>query len=186
MKEEGRRTKGKEEGTEIEEAVPADAAAIAALHAESWRTAYRGFLPDTFLDGPVFDERLQFWMARMAAPDPHRRLVIKAVSDDRMLGFACVVLDADEKWGALLDNLHVRPDLKGRGIGKRLFDRARAWIATVEPDRCMHLTVIEANQYARRFYDREGGRIVERLMAEHVPGTHVPILRYLWDPLGSR
>lgn len=156
------------------------------MHAESWRTAYRGFLPDTFLDGPVFDERRQFWTTRMAAPHSDRRLVVKAVSDDGILGFACAVLDADRRWGALLDNLHVRPDLKGRGVGKRLFDYVREWIATVEPDWCMHLTVIEANHYARRFYDREGGRIVERLTAEHVPGTRVPILRYLWDPMRIR
>ena len=169
----------------IEEAVRADAAAIAALHAESWATAYRGFLPDAFLDGPVFDERRRFWTMRMASPDADRRLVIKAISEDAMVGFACVMLDADRRWGALLDNLHVRPDVKGRGIGKRLFDRARRWIADVEPGQSMHLTVIEANEYARRFYDREGGRIVERLTAEHVPGTRIPILRYLWDPLSA-
>ena len=36
-----------------------DAPAIAALHSESWRSAYRGLVPDAFLDGPVIDERLQ-------------------------------------------------------------------------------------------------------------------------------
>ena len=159
-----------------------DAREIAALHAESWRTAYRGLLPDSFLDGPVIVERLRYWMARMPAPDAPRRRLFKAVSDGAIVGFACVALDAEPQWGALLDNLHVRPDAKGQGIGTRLFAEARAWAGVAAPGVPMHLTVIEKNVNARRFYDRLGGRIVERTTVEVVPGTPLAILRYLWEP----
>lgn len=169
----------------IRRAVAADAEAIADLHAESWRTAYRGFLPDSFLDGPVHDERRRFWAARMAEDPSDRRLVATALGEDGIVGFACVLLDAEPAWGALLDNLHVAPALRGRGIGRALLQHAREWIARVAPGTPMHLTVIEANVAARGFYDRQGGRVVEREIVEVIPGTRLHVLRYSWDPPAS-
>lgn len=173
-----------------------DTADIAALHIESWRTAYRGLLPDEFLDGPVVDDRVRLWNARMPAPAPERRLVLKALgaeatehgvakaalADHALTGFVCVLLDAEPSWGALLDNLHVKPGLKGQGIGYQLFRAAREWVATTAPGQRMHLTVMEGNLAARRFYDRQGGAIAERKIKEVVPGTYIPILRYVWKP----
>jgi GNAT superfamily N-acetyltransferase len=160
-----------------------DAERIAHLHAASWRSAYRGLYPDAFLDGPVFDDGARAWHARMRAPGAHRRHVLKAVGGDAMVGFACVLLDAEPAWGALLDNLHVVPDLKGRGIGRRLFETAHRWVAAAAPGTRMHLTVIERNHNARAFYDRMGGAIVERTVVEVVPGTRLDVLRYAWEPL---
>lgn len=159
-----------------------DAPAIAALHIESWRSAYRGLLPDDFLDGPVVEDRVRLWNARMPAPDLHRRLVLKAVADGALVGFVCVLLDEEPAWGALLDNLHVKPELRGLGIGRRLFREARDWVSVAAPGQRMHLTVIEGNLEARRFYDRHGGAIVERKIKEVIPGTRLTILRYVWEP----
>ena len=117
----------------------------------------------------------------MRAPDPHRRAVFKAVSARTIAGFACVLLDADPAWGALLDNLHIKPELKRRGIGRELFEHARRWVDATEPGTPLHLTVIEANASARRFYDSMGGAVVERIMREPVPGTRLAVLRYRWE-----
>jgi GNAT superfamily N-acetyltransferase len=161
-------------------AAPADAAAIAALHAESWRSAYRGLYPDAFIDGPVVDERLQFWTARMHEPDPDRRHVLKAVADGLLVGIACVLLDAEPSWGPLLDNLHVKPGFRGHGIGRRLLRASLEWAGTAAPGQPMHLWVMEGNTAARAFYDREGGVFVERKIVDVVPGFPQPILRYVW------
>ena len=155
------------------------------MHAESWRSAYRGFLPDAYLDGPVFEARRILWAARMRAPDPDRQLVLKAVEAGTLLGFACVLLDAEPSWGALLDNLHVKPALKRQGIGRRLFARARRWVEMTAPGTPLHLTVIEANVDARRFYDRVGGTVVERMRKEVIEGVELYVLRYRWGPPGS-
>lgn len=159
-----------------------DADAIAMLQIESWRSAYRGLLPDAFLDGPIVEDRLRLWRSRLRAPAPDRRLVVKARTDGALAGFVCVLLDAEPEWGPLLENLHVRPDLKGKGIGRRLFESARDWVGDVAPAERMHLTVIEGNVAARRFYDRQGGTIVERKIVEVVPGAWLPMLRYIWEP----
>jgi hypothetical protein len=44
-------------GIELTEATLHDYKDIAALQTESWRSAYRGILPGSYLDGPILKER---------------------------------------------------------------------------------------------------------------------------------
>lgn len=169
--------------TSLASATQDDIAAIASLHAESWRNAYRGMLPDRYLDEEVSADRTAFWKERFDAPRPERRLILKATSHDEFEGFVCVLLDAEPEWGARLDNLHVKPVLKGRGIGHKLFEAACTWIAQTAPGESMHLWVVEANHGARRFYDRHGGEVVERATRPVARALSVPELRYRWPPL---
>ena len=160
----------------------ADADAIANLHIESWRSAYRGLLPDSFLDGPVVEDRVTLWRDRLNTNAPDRQLVLTAVSDDTLTGFVCVLLDAEPVFGPLLDNLHVKPALKGTGIGSLLFRAAREWVDQRAPAQPMHLWVLEGNLPARRFYDRHGGKVAEHRIRQVVPGLLAPELRYEWKP----
>ena len=164
---------------EFIEATESDAQAIATLHAMSWRNAYRGLVPDDYLAEPVMRERLAFWNERMSDTG-EVRLILKAMDGDELVGFTCVVRDADPAWGPLLDNLHVRPDRRGTGVGWRLFDASRAWASAVARGRPMHLWVIEGNVDARRFYDRQNGQVTGREIMELVPGIWVPAIRYVW------
>src|SRR6185312_8035248 len=98
---------------------PADAAAIAALHADSWRRHYRGAYSDAFLDGDVHADRLAVWTEQLRARDPRRHTVVAQDGSD-LVGFAHTIFDDDPTWGALLDNLHVVHGQKRRGIGRQL------------------------------------------------------------------
>jgi len=160
-----------------------DIETIARLHAQSWRNAYRGMLADDYLDRHVEADRLEFWSARFASVPPDRRLVLKAIADGTLMGFVCVLLDAEPQWGARLDNLHVSPESKGTGIGYTLFQAAREWIADVAAGTAMHLWCVERNHVARRFYDRQGGKIVQTATRPVAQELAVPELRYWWPPL---
>jgi hypothetical protein len=92
-----------------------DAAAIAALQAESWRHTYRGFLADAYLDREVFADRDVAWRRRFGEPQETPVLTLVAEDHGAMVGFAHSYVDDDPDWGTLLDNLHVRPDRKRAG-----------------------------------------------------------------------
>ena len=157
-----------------------DAAAIAALHAESWRSAYRGLIPDDDLGAGLDDERLQFWRGRFASPDRDRRVVFAAMVDDVLVGFACVLADADPAHGPLLDNLHVKPGWRGRGLGAELLQKSREWSRAIAPGQPMHLWVLAGNAAARQFYRSQGG-VEEEQRVEHRGGMAIVSLRCIWE-----
>jgi len=66
----------------------ADAPAIAALQAESWRHTYRGFLADAYLDREVFADRDVVWRRRFGEPQKTPVLTLVAKDHGAMVGFA--------------------------------------------------------------------------------------------------
>ena len=162
----------------------ADSGSIAALHTASWREAYRGILPDSYLDGEIGEERLGFWKTRLSSSGTNRRLVLLAEDQLELVGFVCVLLDEEPEWGAYLDNLHVRSDIMGRGLGRWLFAEAAKWVASMEPGWPIHLWVFEANRLARGFYERFKGKVVTREIKLMPGGAEVPSLRYVWSDVG--
>ena len=157
-----------------------DHAGIAALHTASWRHAYRGILPDSYLDEAIAAERLELWEKRLSPSGRNRRLVLLAESSQGLAGFVCILLDEEPKWGACLDNLHVRPDIHRQGLGRRLFAEAARWLMSVEPGWPLHLWVFETNPAARSFYDRFGGEVATRQIKRMPGGADIASLRYLW------
>jgi GNAT superfamily N-acetyltransferase len=153
---------------------------VAALHAASWGSAYRGILSDDYLDRQVGDHLLSMWTGRFAAEDSSR-LVLLAEEGPELLGFACVFLDADRQWGTLLDNLHVGPRLKGRGLGKTLLTAAAEWCEQRRPGAPLHFWVYEGNHAARAFYEHLGARQIERVTKSLEDGGKTESLRYVWS-----
>jgi GNAT superfamily N-acetyltransferase len=168
---------------DIRAATERDVAAVAALHADSWRRHYRGAFSDAYLDGDVFADRRSVWSQRLTAPDPTHDTIV-AVGGGEIVGLAHTILDDDPEWGALLDNLHVAHHVQGTGIGTRLMARSAAAVLGRGQGTGLYLWVLEGNAAARAFYDARGGRMVDREVTEP-PGGGAPIvgLRYVWpDP----
>ncbi len=103
-----------------------DIESIARLHADSWRVAYRGMYSDEYLDGDVFLNRQAVWQQRLTAPASGQHTIV-AAHDGRIVGFACAFGDEDPRWGTLLDNIHVDPNGKRRGVGTQLIREIAAW-----------------------------------------------------------
>jgi ribosomal protein S18 acetylase RimI-like enzyme len=161
----------------------ADEPAIARLHADSWRTAYRGILRDDFLDGTVSANRRELWRTRFSEIDREDQLILVSEQRGEIQAFACAFLDADPEWGTLLDNLHVIPGLKGRGLGRQLLSAVAKKIRERGLHSTLHLWVYEQNMQARGFYERLGG-VITACVAEAAPdGSRVNALRYGWREL---
>ena len=161
----------------------ADEPAVARLHAESWRTAYRGILRDDFLDGAVAANRRELWSTRFSEINRADQLILVSEEGEEIQAFACAYLDADPEWGTLVDNLHVVPGLKGKGLGRLLMAAVAEDVQRHGLHPVLHLWVYEQNAQARRFYERLGG-LVTTCVAKTTPdGSRVNVLRYGWREL---
>ena len=99
---------------------------------------------------------------------PHRAVWVADADGD-----VVAVMALDDRW---LDDLYVRPDHAGQGVGSALLDLAKA----LRPDG-FELWVFEVNTPARRFYERHGLVAVERTDgAGNV--ERAPDWRYAWAP----
>ena len=163
---------------------PADAAAVAELHADSWRRHYRGAYSDAFLDGDVVADRLAVWSDRLRDPDPRRCTIL--AEDRGLVGFANTFFDDDPAWGALLDNLHVAHGYQRRGIGSRLLVLTAEAVAGRPEPTGLYLWVLEQNTAAQAFYETLGGNRVERALSEAPSGDRARLnrtpakFRYAW------
>lgn len=165
---------------EIRPATAADAAAIADLHQRSWRSAYRGLLPDSYLDGPAAAELAARW-GRAFSKDEPRRVILVAMAPDGIAGFVAAWPSTTRL--ALIDNLHVAPGQRGGGIGRRLMGRAAAELRRQGFD-AVFLEVIEGNHEARGFYRRLGG-VEGELFVEPIGGHPTPVFPVTWDDLAA-
>jgi ribosomal protein S18 acetylase RimI-like enzyme len=156
-----------------------EADTIAHIHAKSWQTAYKGILTDAYLENDIWENRRQVWQKRFAEAAKNEFICV-AVERDVVVGFVCVYGEADDNWGALIDNLHVLPEIKGRGIGKRLMQEAAKWVTKKYSHSKIHLWVYEANDAARGFYEKMGGENVAAELYESADGTVANTFCYAW------
>jgi GNAT superfamily N-acetyltransferase len=161
-----------------------DAEAVAKLHAESWRNAYRGAYRDEFLDGDVFDERAEVWRERLCEPRSSQFVLI-AEDAAQIAGFACAYGGDDPQWGTLLDNLHVRRALQRQGLGARLVCRVGVWCRAEYPDCGLYLWVLEQNDRARAFYERMGARDRGGARFDAPGGGEIQSRRCAWSTLAE-
>lgn len=156
-----------------------DALTIAQLHTESWRSAYKGILSDDFLNGDIVENRLNIWTTRFNNPPANQHIII-AEQDGQPLGFVCIYGTDDALWGSLIDNLHVRPHLKGQGIGKVLLKKAIEWSKENYPQSGVYLWVFEDNQAARQFYLKMGAEEKDKHLHDNPDGGQAYAIRCVW------
>ena len=133
----------------VRPATAADVPAIAQIHVAAWRAAYRGHMPDAYLDALSIDQRRAMWASVVARAGPGHVAVLET-------GFCYYGPSRDGQDGAAeIYALYVHPDAWRQGSGRALCEHAERHASTLELA-TMTLWVLEANEPARRFYERLG------------------------------
>jgi hypothetical protein len=71
----------------VRPATPPDAPAIGRLHVRAWQAAYRGHMPDAYLDGLRPTERADYWRG-VPGRDDLPGAILVAERDGEVAGFA--------------------------------------------------------------------------------------------------
>ena len=143
----------------IRRAQESDAPFLAKVHIDAWHAAYRGSVPDSFLQGFTYQSRTERFRQSLATGSEETYLVEE---NGKVMGFltlgACRDSDLNvdctgEIWGIYISPTHWR-----KGLGKRLLEEAQSLL---ESKGCKEavLWVLEGNQLARRFYEAMGFRL---------------------------
>ena len=146
----------------VREAVPADAAAIARVHVDTWRTAYVDILPADFLAGLEYANSEAVWSAAMATDRPGVSLLIAETAEDEVVGFAYSApeREGDPLYRGEIFAIYVLQAYQGQGVGRRLFSAAARRLHKAGFDAFL-LWVLKDNLSARRFYESVDGKYLD-------------------------
>jgi L-amino acid N-acyltransferase YncA len=155
-----------------------DAAAIAHVHVESWRTTYAGIVPDAYLAGLDEILRAQLWQEWLSA----QTLVLVAELNGRVVGFAHGGPNREPvaKCDAELYSIYLLKDAQKRGAGMALL-RAMAGALMERNFKSMVVWVLEHNP-SRNFYEHNGGRLATSKVID-IGGAKLMEVAYTWPDL---
>lgn len=161
----------------IRTAEPGDAAGIARVHVDSWRTTYSGILPEAVLAALSYQRRETAW-AEILSREEGVNLVAEDPSG-QVVGFASggPNRENDPHFAAELYAIYLLSTAQGKGVGRRLTHETMAWLA----EQGMHsmLVWVAAANPSRRFYELLGGQYVRSKMAT-VAGVEIEEVSYGW------
>jgi GNAT superfamily N-acetyltransferase len=137
----------------------ADIDAVATVHVRTWQAGYAGIMPDAVLD--TLDPAVNASRRRAAPPVAGARTLV-AEEDGAIVGFTSFgpyrIQGRDGEYDPAIGELYaiyVTPGRWGTGAGRALMTACRdALAADGYPE--FRLWVLEANDRARRFYERAG------------------------------
>lgn len=169
----------------VRSAVPEDAKDIARIHAHSWRKAYRGLLPQRYLDAMSPFVLTVRWQKRLrwdsSRPDRVEQDILVAEHNGRVAGFAEIGPCTDDSdligFAGEINMLYVDPELTGQGLGHLMLDHGLRMLTEREYFWVV-IWVLEANQRARRFYERAGLRWDTTVREDRFVNERVSVFRY--------
>lgn len=142
----------------VRPAVADDARGIAGIHVRTWQSAYRGHLPDRYLDGLEPSQREPMWTRAIAEhrPDTVTLVAYDAAMPERLLGFAATGPARDDRsTTGELYAIYIDPDAQAHGAGRALIVAAEGALRKAGFAVAL-LWVLESNEAAKGFYAHMG------------------------------
>ncbi|HUG09997.1 MAG TPA: GNAT family N-acetyltransferase [Opitutaceae bacterium] len=135
-------------------ATPADADRISEIHVATWRAAYLGIVPDSFLASMSVEEHLARWRSRIEA---NPKLVFVHERDGQIDGWVSMGAgrDDDANSDGEVYALYVAAESWRKGTGRALMANAEKELWNRGVSRIV-LWVLERNDSARFFYESIG------------------------------
>jgi ribosomal protein S18 acetylase RimI-like enzyme len=160
----------------VRPATVADAPAMGRVHVRAWQAAYRGHMPDDYLDRLQPTERAAGWERAMGRERPRSALLV-AEQDGEVVGFAALGPSPDPEGAGELYSINVDPAHWGSGAGRALLEAVQDELDRLGFAETV-LWVLPANARARRFYERAGWVADGSERTVDALGVTVPEVRY--------
>ena len=148
-----------------------DAAAIGRVYCEGWKAAYRGLMPDFFLNALT---------PQNCAPKPDhiapdRRLVAEVDGD--VVGTVTFGKGRENASLAEIQSIYVLPDHWSKGQGSDLF-RGVVERAKAQGYPGLYVWTLEGNTRAKAFYEHMGMTATGETREFEIAGAYLPEVRY--------
>jgi L-amino acid N-acyltransferase YncA len=138
----------------VREASLADAAGIARVHVDSWRSAYQGIVPESILDRLSYEQKERQWEETFRGTTHQEFVYIAENEAQQIIGFASGgpgLSKNDSLYQGELFTIYILDAYQRQGLGHRLFFQVVERLLALELT-SMLIWVLAENP-ARRFYE---------------------------------
>ena len=161
-----------------------DAAAIARVHVDSWRTTYPGIVPDDYLNSLLsYEQREEFWEELLTQGESTTFACVAEDTSGPVVGFASAGSErsGEAAYKGELYTIYILDSHQRQGIGRRLVCAAAERLVQRDLD-SMLVWVLADNRPARSFYEALGGREVRQAPIE-IGGILLTEVAYGWPDI---
>lgn len=156
-----------------------DSEGISRVHTRSWQSAYRGLLPDEWLNALRWEDRKVRWDAILTS-DNKRHVYVAANPQSDIIGFASSGPsrdeDIDQERVHELYAIYLSPEYWGKGIGTALLNVVMKEVPKTAER--LELWVLEDNMPGRRFYESKGFTLDGATKLAEIDGYQLEEVRY--------
>ncbi len=170
----------------VREAKQEDALGMAKVRVDTWRAAYKGIVPDDFLDSLSSEEiaerwKRTFWEDR----NPKIATLVAENSQGEMIGIAMCgpETSGDFNYRGEVYLLYVLPQYQNQGVGRALVGACVQYLMQRLNLHTMLIWVLAENPY-RKFYESIGGKAV-REKTQEIGGKLLPEVGYGWEEIST-
>lgn len=167
----------------IRTATPGDIPGMARVHVDSWRSTYRGIVPDEYLAKLAY-ENSEARMRRQIEDGGERLIMLVAAQGETIIGFASGGSEREGRpeFTGELYAIYLYKESQGQGIGRMLFNEMAARLRE-RGHESLFVWVLARNR-SREFYRKMGGELVATKMIM-IGGEELEEEGYGWRDLRS-
>ncbi len=146
----------------IRKATREDAAGIAKVHVDSWRTTYQGILAEEYLANLSYERRAQGWAESLANPQGPGFQYVAETEPGKIIGFVSAGSRHEDEpdykeYQSEVYAIYLLKQAQGQGTGRRLMEAAMRELCQLGFS-SMLLWVLKDNLPSRKFYEAMGGK----------------------------
>lgn len=160
--------------------MPHDASQIAQIHVKTWQYAYKGQIPDSYLDSLSIEKRSKGWKKQIQNAKEKDHVFVAEING-RIVGWCTAGASRDEnamKEAGELQGIYIDPNYIGKGIGSKLMKHALNTLRQ-EGYKTVTLWVLETNKKTRMFYEKKGWTVEGKTKIDTRDSFDLHEIRYI-------
>ena len=157
-----------------------DVAGITIVHIETWRTTYKGIVPDEIIQNLSSREKDEKWSQMLKEMIKTEIYYVAEDENGKIIGFAVGGLErsGDPTYKGELMGIYILKEYQNIGIGRTLIKIIVTELLKLGINN-MLVWVLKENPY-KTFYEKIGGKVIKERLHEKLK---LPVLAYGWDNL---
>ena len=161
---------------EIRRANIDDIEGIAKVHVDSWRTTYKGIIPDEFLSNLSYGNRIEVWKRNMK--DNNNYIVVAENEKKQIVAFVTAgKRETNEiKNSGDLTSIYALKEYQGMGIGKKLLKEAflhfeklgyqKIFVEVLDDNKTKYFYEYYGAEYVKTVQIKIGGKVLNEAIYE--------------------